>query len=529
MRMRRSYHCSIRIPISNVRRQLNKPMIRTISCWWAALLFISLSIAHAQKDPIRKITIFYTSDEEGYLEPTKDRIKAYGGAANVMAAMRQRGYRPDSDQSLLLSGGDMWTGPAISTWFQGASTVQVTNAMGYDAAAIGNHEFDFGQGVLRNSWKLAGFPFLSANLTVQRTGKPPDYCLPYVVREVNGVRVAIIGLTTRQTPGIVVPDNVAGLAFTEYAEALRRAVSRALAEGAELPVVIAHVCPTELHTLIPVASELSIPLLAGGHCHSVVENVEEKGVRVIGPGAHWQSFAQVDITFDAAAHKVLNTKAELVPVEYPLGADPLTPDPAVAAIVAEWSKKAEKALGEVIGYSKNGVERGWPLFNLLTDSWLWAFPEADIAISNYGGFREAIPPGEITRAHIMATWPFKNELVSVELTGRQLLDNLLCCGGAVAGLAYHRSGDRVTAALKDGRTVDPGATYRVLVNSFMYAGGDGYLFQAQNPKAYNLGVQMEEPVIKWIQSQKTSPGHPLESLLDGSERGSLPAFIKKGK
>ena len=141
----------------NIRREvmMRKPTIRKVFCIAAAFLFISLTVvagdeltansSPAQRDPVRKITIFYTSDEEGYLEPTRDRVKAYGGSAHVMAALRQRGYRPEGDQSLLLSGGDMWTGPAISTWFQGASTVQVMNAMGYDAAAIGNHEFDFGQ------------------------------------------------------------------------------------------------------------------------------------------------------------------------------------------------------------------------------------------------------------------------------------------------------------------------------------------------------------------------------------------------
>lgn len=505
--------------------------IRKISCTIAALLCISLKIAadcrpvanssNAQKDSVRKITVFFTSDEEGYLEPIKDKVTAYGGAANVMAALRQRGYRPDGDQSLLLSGGDMWTGPAISTWFKGESTVQVTNAMGYAAAAIGNHEFDFGQGILRANKDAAKFPFLSANLTVTKTGKPPDYSRPYMIREVNGVRVAVIGLTARQTPSIVEPANVAGLAFTDYAQALRRTVPQAMAEGAELSVVIAHVCPSELRTLVPVASELSIPLLAGGHCHSL-ENVERGGVRIIGPGAHWHTFAQVDITFDVAAGKVLNTKAELVPVEHPLGVNPVTPDAAVAAVVSEWSRKVDEALGEVIGYSKNGIRRGWPLFNLLMDSWLWAYPEADIAISNFGGFREAIPPGEITRASIMATWPFKNEIVSVELTGKQVSENLLCCGGAVAGLTYRRSGKNVKAMLKNGSPLDSGTTYRVLVNSFMYAGGDNYLFLKQNPGGHYLGVQWQEPVIRWIRSQKTSPQRPLDTLLDSTERGTLP-------
>ncbi|NLV32899.1 MAG: bifunctional metallophosphatase/5'-nucleotidase [Acidobacteria bacterium] len=502
---------------------MRKPRIRAIPFIAAVLLLIGLILAAgdrlsamfapAPSDPVRRITLFYTSDEEGYLEPTRDRVRSYGGSAQVMAALRQRGYLPGGEQSLLLSGGDMWTGPAISTWFEGESTVAVMNAMGYQAAAIGNHEFDFGQERLRANRKAARFPFLSANLTVKDTGERPDYALPYILREVNGVKVAVIGLTTRQTPGIVVPDNIAGLEVTDYAEALRRTVPRAAAEGAELPVVIAHVCPTDLHTLVPVAAELSIPLMLGGHCHSVVENVEQKGVRIIGPGAHWQSFAQVEIAFDKAARKVVHTRADLVRVEHPLKGTPLPSDPAIAAIVAGWSKKAEAALGEVIGYTRAGIPRGQPLYDLLLHSWLWAYPEADIAISNFGGFREAIAPGEITRADILTTWPFNNDIVSVDLTGAQLVENLRRCGGAAAGLTYRRSGEEVEATLDSGRPLDPAATYRVLVNSYMYAGGDHYLFKTQNPNGTSLGVPMQDPVIRWIQAQKTSPQHPLETLL----------------
>jgi 2',3'-cyclic-nucleotide 2'-phosphodiesterase (5'-nucleotidase family) len=483
---------------------------------------ISTNSPNAQKDQVRTITIFYTSDEHGYLEPTRDSSKTYGGAANVMAALKEHGYHLDSDNSILLSGGDIWAGgPAISHWFEGRSTIQVTNAMGYDTATIGNHEFDYGQDILQKNIKAAEFPFLSANLLVTETGKPPDYCQPYVIREVNGVLVAIIGLTTRKTSSIVIPSNISDLSFTDYEEALRRVVPKAIAEGAQLPIVIAHICTSELRNLIPVASELSIPLLAGGHCHQL-ENIEQEGVRIIGPGAHWKAFAKVDITFDTATGETLNTKAELVSIEHPLGENPRTPDPAIEAIVDQWSEKMPEALEEAVGYTETGIQRGWPLFNLLMDSWLWAYPDADIAISNFGGFREAFPPGEITRADIMATWPFKNEIISVELTGKQILENLLCCGGTVGGLTYRRSGEQVKATLKDGHALDPEATYRVLVNNYIYERGDNYLFKAQNPNGFNLGVRIEEPVIKWIQSQKTSPQRPLEIMLDGTERGELP-------
>ena len=93
----------------------------------------------------------------------------------------------------------------------------------------------------------------------------------------------------------------------------------------------------------------------------------------------------------------------------------------------------------------------------------------------------------------------------------------------MGGISYRRSGDKVIVTLKDGSALDPGATYRVLINSYMYSGGDNYLFQTQNPNGRGLGVRAEEPVIKWIQSQKTSPQRPLETLLDNTERGELPS------
>lgn len=476
-------------------------------------------VPSADNDPVRTITIFYTSDEEGYLEPISDRSTTRGGAANVMAALRRRGYRPASNEALLLSGGDMWTGPAISSWFQGASTVQVANAMGYDAAALGNHEFDFGQETIRTNAAAADFPILSANAMVTGTGKLPDFCTPYIIRELNGVRVAVIGLTTRKTPGIVTPKYVEGLTFTDYEEAIRNFASKARTEGADFPIVISHVCPDELRKLIPVASELSIPLLAGGHCHSQFENFEEEGVRVLGAGAHWQSFAQIDITYDTGTRQVLGTQAELVPIAYPVGHNPLSPDPDVDAIVAEWSAKVEKELGEVIGYNAAGVAKDWPLYNLLPDSWLWAYPEADIAISNFGGYREALPPGDITRADIVASLPFDNTIIDVELSGKQVEENLLCCGGAVAGLTYRRSGNQIRANLKDGSDLLPEATYRVLVNSFIYDGGSGYLFSNQNPNGYDTGIHWRDPIINWILSRQTSRERPLEMFLDSTRRG----------
>ncbi|HID89509.1 MAG TPA: hypothetical protein EYP52_07355 [Anaerolineae bacterium] len=99
------------------------------------------------------------------------------------------------------------------------------------------------------------------------------------------------------------------------------------------------------------------------------------------------------------------------------------------------------------------------------------------------------------------------------------MENLRCCGGAVAGMRGKGIGDNLTVVLDDGSPIDPEAVYRVLVNSYIYQGGDDYLFSHQDPEAYDTGIHWREPVIEWIRAQGTGPDRPLESLIDGRPRG----------
>ena len=442
-----------------------------------------------------------------------------GGAAELMGRLRQEGYEPDSDTALLLSGGDMWTGPAISSWFQGASVVEVFNEMGYDAATVGNHDFDFGAEVLSANSAEMDLSLLSANLRETASGEPPAYVQPYVIRQVNGVRVGIIGLSLQSTPRIVMPAHVEGLAFGDYEEALRETAPQVRAEGADIVVVIAHVCPADLALLAPLAADLDISLLAGGHCHQLT-TMERAGVLVVGPGANWEAAIRVDLLYDTATGEVTEQEAQVIQNRYRTAeGPPVEPDPDVTEIVARWAAQTDEALGKVIGYTGTGIEIGWAMYNIVTDSWLWYYPEADLAISNLGGFREALPPGEITLADIVATLPFENTLMDAELTGEEVLENLRCCGGAVGGMIVHGSGPELTVTLTDGSPLDPQATYHVLVNNYIYQGGDGYHFSQQDPDAYDTGIHWREPVIQWIRAQGTGPDHPLESLLDDTPRG----------
>lgn len=448
-----------------------------------------------------------------------------GGAANLMARLTQwEGYGGGADGYLLLSGGDLWTGPAISTWFDGESTTEVLNAMGYTAAAIGNHEFDFGREALLERIAQAEFSLLSANIHDRDSGELADFATPYLITTVSGVAVGVVGLTTTSTPWTADPRLVDDLEFMEYEGALRRWVPEIRDQGAEIIVVVAHECLDSLAELATAVADLEIAVMGGGHCQDVDSRANEFGTVIFSAGWGMNAYGRVDLELDPISHQVLGSSLALTYNAY-LTADgnPLTPDPEVAAIVDYWQQRTEAELGEVIGYTASGLAwRSWAMGNWVLDSWLWAFP-ADIALCNWGGFRADLEVGEIDLADLVDMLPFDNEIVAVEITGAELVANLECAGTAVAGLSYvyHWAGGRrvVDAVfLADGRRLDEESTYRVLVTDFMYVGGGQYLFATQDPVAEETGANFRQPAIDWTRAQGSDLDHPLEDLIDHRAR-----------
>ncbi len=483
-----------------------------------------------------EVTILHTNDEHGWLQP----YMAYGspitegGVANLMSRFREiEGYDPDApDSFLLLSSGDNWTGPSISTWFEGEPVVEVMNAMGYDVSVIGNHEFDFGRDVLNQRIAEADFPFLSANIYYTDTTTLADFATPYIIKEVNGVDVGLVGLTTTSTPWTTHPKNITDLTFGDYEEALRREVPNMRAEGADLIIVVGHVCSSELAPLAEAVSDLDIAVMQGGHCHdTVVEEVN--GTLIIESHWAWRAYGKTELYLHPTTHEVLAYVHEVILNEYITDeGNPVTPDPEIEAIVDYWQDEADAVMGEVVGYTETGLpRRSWTQVNYVLDSWLWAYGTADFAISNWGGFRADIDAGDITVGDIVGVLPFENRIVDCAITGAQLVENLECCGGAVAGFTYtyHTVGEQTivdSVTLPDSSPLDMDAIYHVLVNDFMYAGGDGYLFETQDPEAYDTGIQWRQPVIDWTKAQNTSVDSPIDPLIDDQPRATeIPVYM----
>jgi 5'-nucleotidase / UDP-sugar diphosphatase len=441
------------------------------------------------------VTVLHTNDEHGWIE-AGEQIPGWmsGGAAEMMGLWEKRESYPNA-ASVALSSGDMWTGPAISTWSQGEATVEAMNAMGYRAAALGNHEFDFGLANLAERRAASKFAYLAANMTVQ-DGSPMTPAEPFRLVDVSGIRLGIVGLANRATPTYLVEQNTAGLAFGDYAPALRRAVPEVRRQGADLVVVIAHECTAPLADLARTVPDLNLPVMFGGHCHA--QSAEQVGhTWVIESGYHLGGYSRTDIELDARSKAVRAVRVKLARNAWQKALEPpATADRAMAAAVHQWSERSSVRLGRVLGYTETGI-REPELYQLVTRSWLSAVPGADLALSNGGGFRQEVPPGEITVATVLSVLPFENTIVSLVLTGAEVTEDLSCCG------------DMAVAQRNPAERLDSTKRYRVLINSYMYSPSTNLPFARQDPRGKDTGIAWREPVIHWIEAQKTSRDKPL--------------------
>ena len=331
-----------------------------------------------------------------------------------------------------------------------------------------------------------------------------DFATPYVILEVNDIRVGITGLTTTTTPYSTFPDNVADYDFIPYDTALREVIPKMKHEGAELLIVLGHICEFEMRELAAIASNLGVILLTGGHCHEVV-NDRVKNVTIIEAGSYLQNYAKVEILYDVEADTLLMIESGIV--------DNLvsTSDSNVEDIVSQWKIKTDVELSQVIGYVNDEIDQhSSAMSNMITDSWLISFPESDVSFTNRGGIRQSIPAGEISLATMVGVLPFGNSILELELSGTQLID---CIDDLVIGGMTTIGGYR----LSDGSPIHPDSIYCVLTTDYLYARSTTH-FRDYDPEPYDTSVHYRQPVIDWIKSLSTSKANPLDNYLDSIPR-----------
>lgn len=449
------------------------------------------------------IIILYTNDEHGWMEPEGD----FGGSAGIVGLWKgQEGYSEDKDNYLILSGGDMWTGPAISTWFKGESMADVMNEMNYSAAAIGNHEFDFAIDGLKERMEQSNFPFLSANIREKSSGNIPDFIDPYIIKKVAGLKVGIIGLTTTSSPFTTFPDNVKDYDFIDYDDALSEIAPKVKAEGAEIIITIGHICSNEMQSLVSTAITLGISVITGGHCNQLVAQIANDKVALLQGGDRLEYYGKLEIRIDPDTKAIIDLNPSFH--ENKGG----TPDVDVQSVVQNWRTQADLALSEVIGYTNSTIDRSsFEMWNMVMDSWLYVFPQADAALSNAGGIRQSIPEGNITLSTIVGLLPFENTILQLELTGNELISCIekdIILGGITTMGGYQ---------FMDGSSIESSTTYSVYTIDYTYSRSD-YKFRQYDPDPYTTSVQYRQPLIDWIKSLNTTVSNPLNNYLDYTPR-----------
>lgn len=475
-----------------------------------ALMAGSIAAADAQTT----LTVLHVNDLHARLEPFAPTADAppVGGIARIAAkAFAIRAEQPG--KVLFVSAGDMIHGTNIANLFGGRSVIETMNLAGFDAMTLGNHEFNYGQEALLALGEKALFPFLGANIT-KADGQP--YVKPYIIKEINKLKVAILGLSAEETPIVTHPKNVEGMTFADPIATAKGLVKIKEVQEADLILALTHI-GAELDRQL--AAEVpEIDVIIGGHSHTQIDKAEKIGETVyVQAGEHGKYLGRLDLTI--ANGQVVSSNYGLLPVDASA-----TPVAGIQAVIDTYNGNLKEMMTVVAGETYVNLEgnredvrtRETNLGNLVADIMRKAV-DADIAFVNGGGIRASIPMGMITVGDIFTVLPFDNTLVLIEVTGAQVLQALEVGVGKypaqlgaflqVSGMSFvfdpgQPEGKRVVSAKVGGAALDPAKEYKLAVNDFMAAGGDGYVMFKDAKVLANTGEMLRDVAVKYFQSVK---------------------------
>ncbi len=508
------------------------------------------------RPPVR-LTIVGTNDFHGALEARHAKVvggREVGGMAFIAAYMAAlRADNPDG--MILLDGGDLYQGTLLSAASEGRSVIAFYNDLGYAAAAVGNHDFDFGPpgyhsipdgadedplGVLKERIRQARFPFLAANIIDRTTGKPPAWknLAPFTIVERQGVRIGVIGLTTVDTPLVTHPANVRGLEFRPLLSSLRRTLPAVKAAGASVVILVVHAGVEvdektgEVHgpvaELVKALEPGEVDLVIGGHTHLPYAD-RIAGVPVLQAWANGLAFTRAELFVDRSTGRIIPDRTVIHDPTFYFHAE--RDDKPIRFLgkkirpVRRFARKLKVVrrsvahlqrirLGRSVRELANRTELDSPVGNLVTDAIRAADPEIEIAMYNSGGLRTSIPKGIVTFGRVYEVVPFDNSLVKVTLSGaqiREILEHGLAAPYGVmeiSGLRVEidrdgKKGERCLRIHTEDGPLDDDRLYVVGTNEFVVNGGDGYFTFSHGRNVEYTHTLIRELVARYIKRQGT--------------------------
>ena len=520
---------------------MRKVLALLLSVVMTLTLLVSSAWADEPKPLDGKTVILHTNDVHGSIE-------LYAKVAAMKGDYEARGA-----QVILADAGDYSQGTVYVSVNKGKDAVTMMNAAGYDVATIGNHEFDYGYAQLKSNLNSAAFDVVCAN--VLQDGNPVFDA--YTMINKGGVQVAFVGLETPEAQTKANPALIQGLTFLagdEMYAAVQTQVDAARTAGADIVIVLAHLgvdSSSEPNTSYDLYKKVSgIDFIIDGHSHTVMikgpngEKIQSTGTALANVGA---------VIIDNATKKIESN--ELIPIWHTEEVDgdnvPVydytksdeTVANAAKAIIdpidADYDQKFAESAVDLNGAKAPGNRtEETNLGDLITDAMMWAIktkaPGVDmtnaVAITNGGGIRAAIAKGDITKKDVNTVLPFGNTLAVVYVKGSELLEALevstYCTPKSLGGFPQFagmevelntaceydandttypgstyfgpKSINRITIKTVNGKAFDKDATYAVITNNFLAAGGDTYYAFAAAQTQFDTGLPLDEILMEYI-------------------------------
>jgi 5'-nucleotidase len=519
----------------------------------------SRTMAQAASVDLRILAI---NDFHGYLRPSPGGIRIVdpndktkkiavpaGGAEHMATLVKQ--LRENHKNTIFVAAGDLiGASPFLSAMFHDEPTIESLSMMGLEVAAVGNHEVDEGRDELKrmqnggchpvdkcqgpHPFLGAKFRYLAASTIEKNTGK--TIFPPYAIREFDGIAVAFIGLTLKATPDIISPVSAAGLEFKDEADTVNALVPELKARGVEAIVVLIHEggypigdyneCPEISGPIVEIVKKFdrAVDVVVTGHTHQAY--VCEIDGRLVTSGDKYGTLVTaIDLKLDPKTRDVISARADNLIVRTAAYAK----DPEQTALLEAYDKLAAPIANRRAGsitatLSRAPNEAGESaLGDIIADAQLAATKAAadggaTIAFTNPGGVRADITKkddGAVTYADVFASQPFRNQLVTLTLTGSQIKNMLeqqwldprrprilqVSKGFSYAWDSAKPSGERVIAAsvALNGEHIDLAKNYRVTVNNYLSVGGDGFtvLKEATAPQ---IGVYDADALYTYFQA-----------------------------
>jgi len=475
----------------------------------------------SRNDPSETVTLrfLHTNDIHAQLTPrTVDGVKS-GGMAYLASQVKQERAGME-DRTFLVDSGDCLSGSNVSALLGGEPMVKIMNTMGYDYVILGNHDFDFKYEGLANSLNQASFQTLVTNVFDDKTSElfrsNPRGCASVGIREIDGVKVGILGFSTNDTYLTQDRSTLRDLHIEDPVEKAQRVIQFLKMQGADVIVGISHLGLEEDKKLAEEVSGLDI--IFSGHSHdATAEAVKAGNTLIVQEGCQGSHLGAMDISYNRKTKQIEKTQFRQIQID----PSKIEPDDEVGELVSKYQKQVRERLDVEVGEAAVPLTRSGhidsSMGNMVADA-MREKADTDIALIHSGFFRRNQPEGSVTMGDLVDIMPYDLQLVSTVISGENLkaiIERSVECADPlrekskmlqVSGLTirYDKDGPngrKAVEVLHDGEPLDPRRSYSVATADFLASGGIGYHYFKKGSSVF-CGCLVRDAVGDYLQNHR---------------------------